>query len=74
MVMASMDADPKLTEIFEAAHHAGLRPKTEIEETYLIPWWRAILPWRKPGLAFYPFDPDEDDSNAPLGNRPMRIG
>jgi hypothetical protein len=65
IVMAAMDVDPDLKDIFTAAHDAGLRPRTVSEESYIIPWWRAILPWRKPGLAFYPYDPDDDNSDAP---------
>jgi len=60
-VMADMDADPDLKDIIQSGHDAGLRPRTVVEETYIIPWWRAILPWRRPGLALYPFDPDEDE-------------
>lgn len=61
IVMASMDADPTLADIFESAHRAGLSPKTEVEEMYIIPWWRTILPWTKPGLALYSED-SEDES------------
>jgi hypothetical protein len=68
IVMAAMDIDPDLKDIFTTAHESGLRPRTESEETYVIPWWRAILPWRKPGLAFYPYDPEEDDSNTSTEN------
>lgn len=64
IVMAAMDVDPDLKDIFTSAHHAGLHPRTVAEETYLIPWWRAVFPWRNPGLAFYPYDPDEDNSNT----------
>lgn len=60
-VMAAMDADPELEDVFRTAHAAGHRPRTVAEETYIIPWWRAILPWRKPALALYPYDPDEDE-------------
>ena len=65
IVMAAMDVDPDLKDIFSSGHDAELRPRTVTEETYIIPWWRAILPWRKPGLAFYPFNTDEEDSNTP---------
>jgi hypothetical protein len=65
IVMAAMDTDPDLSDIFESGHDAGLRPRTVAEETYIIPWWRAMLPWRKPGLAFYPYDIDEGESDAP---------
>jgi hypothetical protein len=64
IVKAAMDADPDLKDICASGHDAGLGPRTVTEETYIIPWWRTILPWRKPGLAFYPYDPDEDDCNA----------
>lgn len=64
IVMREMDSDPDLEDVFRSGHDADLRPKTEVEETYLIPWWRALLPWRKPGLAFYPDDPDGDDDNT----------
>lgn len=64
IIMAAMDADPKLADIFESAYDAGLRPKTEVEEIYLIPWWRAILPWRRPGLALYPEDAEEETDHA----------
>lgn len=63
MVMAAMDVDSDLKDIFKSGHEVGLRPRTVAEETYIIPWWRAIVPWRKPGLAFYPCDSDDDDSN-----------
>ena len=65
IVMAAMDVDPDMKDIFISAYDAGLRPQTVVEETYIIPWWRAILPWRKPGRAFYPYDPDEDDITPP---------
>lgn len=67
IVMAAMDDDPKLADIFASGHGAGLRPKTEVEETYIIPWWQAILPWRKPGLAFYPEDSEGEGSESPTG-------
>lgn len=65
IVMAAMDEDPELKDIFASGHDADLRPRTVAEQTYIIPWWRAILPWRKPGLAFYPYDPEEDDRKDP---------
>lgn len=65
IVIAEMDADPDMKAIFASGYDAGLRPQTVAEETYIIPWWRAFLPWRKPGRAFYPQDPDEDFSNTP---------
>ena len=64
IVMAAMDSDPDLEDVFSSGHDAGLRPKTMAEETYLIPWWRALLPWRKPGLAFYPDDPDGNNDDT----------
>jgi len=64
MVMRAFDTDSKLTDIFQTAHDAGLRPKTDVEEVYLIPWWKAILPWKERGLCFYPpEDPDESSSS-----------
>jgi hypothetical protein len=63
VVMAALDADPDMADIFRSGHDAGLHPRTVAEETYIIPWWRTILPWRKPGLAFYPYDPNEDDGD-----------
>ena len=65
IVMAALDDDPNMADIFASGHGAGLRPKTEVEETYIIPWWRAILPWRKPGLAFYPEDSECEGSESP---------
>ncbi len=62
--MAKMEGDPDLADIFKSGHDAGLRPRTVVEETYILPWWRTILPWPKPGLAFYPYDPNEHDSDA----------
>jgi hypothetical protein len=67
IVMAAMNDDPKLADIFASGHDAGLFPKTEVQEVYMIPWWRAILPWRKPGLAFYPEDSEGEDSQSPAG-------
>ncbi len=61
IVMGAMDADPELEDVFRSGHDAGLRPNTIAVETYIIPWWRAMLPWRKPGLVFYP---DESDGNG----------
>lgn len=62
-IMAMMDHDPDLTDVFKSGHDAGLRPKTEVEEVYLIPWWRSFLPWRKPGLAFYNADTDDETTS-----------
>ncbi len=62
--MASLDEDPELADVYKSGHDAGLRPKTEVEETYLIPWWRSIIPWRKPGLAFYADYPHDDSIEA----------
>lgn len=59
-IMAEMDADPKLADVFKSGHDAGLRPKTEVDKIYIIPWWRTILPWRKPGLALYTDDTDNE--------------
>jgi hypothetical protein len=53
-IMKEFDADPKMQDIFQTAHDHGLRPKTEIEEVYLIPWWEALFPWKSPALFFYP--------------------
>jgi hypothetical protein len=61
-----MDVDPQLADIFASGHAAGLRPKTEVEKIHVIPWWRAILPWRNPGLAFYA---DEDEESVKDQNR-----
>lgn len=57
--MGEFDSDPKITDIVQSGHDAGLRPKTEIEEYYIIPWYKAILPWKTPGLVFYD---NEDDA------------
>lgn len=65
IVMAAMDADPELKDIFASAYDAGLHPQTIAEVTYIIPWWRAILPLRKPGRAFYTDDSHEEVSNSP---------
>lgn len=64
IVMEAMDVDPDLKDIFRSGHDAGLRPRTVTERTCIIPWWRAILPWRKAGLKFYSYEPDEDDGDA----------
>jgi len=53
IVMKGYNSDPKISEIISFGYEAGLQPQTEVEETYIIPWWRTILPWKKPGLAFY---------------------
>ncbi|MDF1816763.1 MAG: hypothetical protein P1V20_31460 [Verrucomicrobiales bacterium] len=53
-IMQSFDTDPKLVYIFQEAHEAGLTPLTEIEEIYRIPWWKTLLPWKKPGICLYP--------------------
>ena len=66
--MASMDDDLDLAEIFASGDHAGLRPKTEVEATYIIPWWQTILPWRKPALAFYSREPEEELEDLPTGS------
>ncbi len=44
MVLAAMDSDPDLEDVFRSGLDAGLRPRTMVEKTYLIPWWRALLP------------------------------
>ncbi len=59
-IMAAMDGDQQLGKIIQGAHAAGLRPKTEAEKFYLIPWWKALLPWRNPGLNFSASDADDD--------------
>ncbi|MCG8599215.1 MAG: hypothetical protein MI807_03645 [Verrucomicrobiales bacterium] len=64
IVMAEMDSDPDLEDVFRSGHDAGLRPQTVSEATYIIPWWRAILPWSKPGLTLYSDDSDEDDDGT----------
>ncbi|RYD46377.1 MAG: hypothetical protein EOP85_07570 [Verrucomicrobiaceae bacterium] len=61
--MAAMDDDPGLRDIIVAAHEAGLQPQTVAEKTYEIPWWRAFLPWREPGLYLY----SEDDGDSDAG-------
>lgn len=63
IVMEAMDEDPALKDVFRSGHDAGLLPRTVTDQTYIIPWWRAILPWRKAGLTFYSYDPDEDDGD-----------
>lgn len=60
-IMKEFDADPKMQDIFQTARDRGLRPKTEIEEVYLIPWWKTLFPWKPPALVFYPPE-DEVDS------------
>lgn len=64
IVMAEMDSDPDLEDVFRSGHDAGRRPQTVSEQTYIIPWWRAILPWSKPGLMLYSDDSDEDDDST----------
>ena len=68
-IMEEMDADPKLADIFKPGHDAGLRPNTQVEEIYIIPWWRTILPWRKPGLAFYTEDAHDESAAADPQNQ-----
>ena len=63
-IMAKMDRDPDLIDVFKSGHNAGLRPKTEVEQTYIIPWWRSIIPWRNPGLSFYTNDTDNESTEA----------
>jgi len=63
-IMALMEKDPDLADILRSGHEAGLRPATEVEDTCLIPWWKSILPWLKPGLAFYTDDPDDGSIEA----------
>ncbi len=57
-IMKEFDTDPEMRDIFVSAHHHGLRPKTEIEKVFIIPWWKAIFPWKLPGLCFYHADED----------------
>jgi|GEM_PF-6449681 len=60
-----MDSDPKIADVFKSGHAADLDPRTEVEKVDAISWWRAILPWRKLGLAFYSDDAEEDASGPP---------
>jgi len=64
IVMAEMDSDADLEDVFRSGYDAGLRPQTISEEAYVIPWWRAILPWRKPGMTLYADEPDEPDDDG----------
>lgn len=65
-IMKDFDADPEMRDIFQTAHRQGLRPKTEIEEVYLIPWWKALLPWKPPGLCFYPAKDEKSEEKKEL--------
>ncbi len=56
---SALEADPKVSEIMDSARASGLTPRLEVDEVHPVPWWRALLPWRDPGLAFYPADDDE---------------
>lgn len=58
-VMAAMDRDPKLKDIIRSAHAAGLRPKTVVDQSYRLPWWKALLPWREQALMLYAKDDEE---------------
>ena len=60
IVMAAMHGEPRVAEIFLLGQGAGLHPKTDVQEMHVIPWWRTILPWRKPGLAFYQEDSERE--------------
>ncbi len=60
IVVEAMAAEPKIRDLIATAREAGLCPETEIEEGVRLAWWRAILPSRKPGLAFYADEADED--------------
>jgi hypothetical protein len=51
-IMKEFDTDPEMLDLFQAAHEQGL--------VILIPWWKAILPWKTPGLIFYPADEEND--------------
>ncbi len=59
LAMRDFDADPKLSELTQSGHDAGLTPKTEIETIYQIGWLKSLLPWRQPGLALYDNADDE---------------
>lgn len=78
-IMAGFDADPDMQDIFQTAHDRGLRPKTEMEEAYLIPWWKAMFPWKPPELCFYPPSEDGDSERQegqimPSDQRPKSRG
>ena len=60
-VMKDFDAEDKLRDIFASAYEVGLCPETVVEQARKIPWLLAILPWKKPGLLFYPADQDNID-------------
>jgi hypothetical protein len=64
IVMSAMEADPETEAVLRSGLGKGLRPETMVEEAYVVPWWLAILPWRKPGLAFYQDDPEEGAEDA----------
>lgn len=62
IVVEAMEEEPKIGQLLATAREVGLCPETEIEEMVQLPWWRAILPSRKPGLAFYVDEEDEDSA------------
>ena len=66
MVLASLEADAKVVDIFKSGQHAGLSPKIEVEETCIIPCWKAMFPWRKRGLIFYRGDADDHDAEGSI--------
>ena len=58
-LMTHLDEDPEMKELLQSGHNAGLQPKTEIEEYFVVPWFRSILPWKPPGRVFYESDQEE---------------
>ena len=63
-IMDEFDSDEKITGIIQTGHDAGLRPTTEVEDYWIVPWYRAILPWEKPGLVFYGRDEEEESAGS----------
>jgi hypothetical protein len=60
VIMDQFDSDPKIMDLIQSGYDAGLKPMTELQEVYKIPWYKSILPWTMPGLVFYDSDDEEE--------------